>query len=138
MVKNTNDRIILGLKADITSEKEQLRVIKAQRPITNCSLEANGVRYNLHAINRETTIQLLVWINAQKISAVDLGLLDEYKICNYHADDWIKDLKSRLLTITTSEREAKLKSLEAKLHQLLSVEKRVELEIDLLKKEFNS
>ncbi|MFB0830237.1 hypothetical protein [Brevibacillus laterosporus] len=42
--------------------------------------------------------------------------------------DWIKDLKSKLDIVRRKEEEHKLKVMETKLHQLLSNEKKVELE----------
>ncbi|AIG26138.1 hypothetical protein BRLA_c018160 [Brevibacillus laterosporus LMG 15441] len=70
----------------------------------------------------------MVKLNAYTISAKELGLLNDYIISGFNVMDWIKDLKSKLDIVRRKEEEHKLKVMETKLHQLLSNEKKVELE----------
>lgn len=52
----------------------------------------------------------------------------------YNVDSWISDLKSRFSILNRKAEEARLKKLEDKLHELLSTDKKVELELDNLAK----
>lgn len=135
-MENKNDKIILKLKAEIAEEKKSLKKIKNFTPITNCSLDMDGVRHNLHVVQQPMIVTLLVKLNALRLSAEDLDLLADYTIGGYQLEDWITDLKGRLLVVGAKDRETKLKTMEDKLHQLLSSDKKVELEIDSILKDF--
>lgn len=132
-----NDKVILKMKADIAAEKDSLKKIKNFSPITNCSLELDGQRHNLHILTHPAILMLLVKLNALRLSAEDLGLEKEFLISGYQLNDWITDLKGKLLVVGAKERETKLKAMEDKLHRLLSEDKKTELEIDSILKEFN-
>ncbi|MFB0830782.1 hypothetical protein ACEU2D_14360 [Brevibacillus laterosporus] len=133
----TNDQKIMELRKQIEAKKEKIgRSIKFA-PITNCSIELDGVRYNLQVLTKEQIIALMVKLNAYAISAKELGLLNDYTISGFNVMDWIKDLKSKLVIVGRKEEEYKLKGMEAKLHKLLSNEKKVELEIDEIESMLN-
>ncbi len=130
-----NDNTILRLKEEVKKQKEVIKKIKPFVPVTNCSLDLYGTRYNLHTLNKETIITLLVRLNSYKMSAEELGLEEEFKISGYSTNDWITDLKAKHLLIGKKEEEEKLNKLETKLHNLLSQDKKIELEIDDISKE---
>ena len=132
MANETNDQKIMELKKQIEDKKAKL--IKSQKftPITNCSIEVDGIRYNLQVLNKEQLITLLVKLNSYAISAKELEI--DFVISGYHIVDWIADIKSKLDFVSRKEEENKLKVMESKLHQLLSNEKKVELEIDEIMK----
>jgi len=132
MANETNDQKIMELKKQIEDKKAKL--IKSQKftPITNCSIEVDGIRYNLQVLNKEQLITLLVKLNSYRISAKDLEV--EYVISGFNVVEWIIDIKSKLDFVSRKEEENKLKVMESKLHQLLSNEKKVELEIDEIMK----
>ncbi|WP_207306222.1 hypothetical protein [Clostridioides difficile] len=48
----------------------------------------------------------------------------------YDVQDWIDDIKSKLDILTINEERSKLEEMEIKLMELLSNEKKVELEIN--------
>jgi hypothetical protein len=129
IMSNVNDEKILELKAQIKEKKEKLKNKKKFVSVTNCSLEVDGVRYNLNVLSKEQLISLLVKLNSYKISAVDLGLLDTYMISGYKVEDWITDIRLKLEVVAHREEENKLQELESKLHVLLSNDKKVELEL---------
>lgn len=135
-METKNDKVILKLKAEIAAEKDSLAKIKNFTPVTNCSLELDGVRHNLHILTQPLVIALLVKVNALRLSADDLGLQKEFILSGYKIDEWVTDLKGRLLVVGAKEREAKLKLMETKLHNLLSEDKKTELEIDDILKDF--
>lgn len=137
MATEKNDKIILTLKAEIEKKKEQLKKVSKFSPITNCSLELDGVRFNLNAISLEQLYQIMVKVNTYKLSAEDLGIEKETKFSGYILEDWLTDLKSRLSILGMKEEETKLKKMEQRLHELLSTDKKVELEIDAIMKDLN-
>lgn len=133
MNTKSNDDKILQLKEQIVKKKEQLGKSQKFVPVTNCILELDGVRYNLNVLNsREQIIPILVKLNAYKVSAIQLEVLESYFISGYNVLDWIKDLQSRMDYVSRKEQEANLKQMESKLDLLLSNEKKVELEISAI------
>ena len=128
--QNTNDEKILQLKAQIKEKKGKLKGKKRFTPVTNCSLELRGIRYNLNILNKEQLTTLLLELNLFKMSAIYLELEDDYIVSGFSVDEWIKDIKAKLEIIKYEEEDRKLKLLENKLHVLLSNEKQVSLAIE--------
>jgi len=126
----TNDDKIMLLKSQIAEKKKGLKTKKKFSPLTNCSIELDGVRLNLQVLNREGLTHLLVKLNSYLLSAVDLGLDEEYVISGYVFDQWITDIKLKLEILKYEEEDRKLKLLESKLHVLLSSERQVSLAIE--------
>lgn len=129
MTKN-NDQRILQLKQQIEDKKEKLAKSSRFSPVTNCSLELNGERINIQTLGKERALDVLVQLNIYRLSVIDLGLLDEYKLSGYLVSEWIEDIKSRVNILSRKQEEQQLKAMETKLTKLLSEEKKVELEID--------
>ena len=128
-MSNVNDIKIMELKEQITTKRDKLNAIKKFSPVTNCSIELDGVRYNIQVLTREQLILLLVKLNSYFYSAKALELLDDYVISGYKAEEWIVDMKARLDIISRKEEEKKLKEMEIKLDRMLSNEKKTELEL---------
>lgn len=133
MANETNDKKIMELKKQIEEKKNKISKSQRFTPITNCSIEVDGVRYNLQVLTKEQLITLMVKLNTYAMSAKDLGV-DDYSISGFTVLDWITDIKSKLDFVSRKEEENKLKVMESKLHQLLSNEKKVELEIEEIMK----
>ena len=132
MANETNDKKIMELKKQIEGKKIKLGKSQKFSPITNCSIEVDGVRVNIQVLNKEQLTYLLVKLNSYAKSAKELEI--DFVISGYHVVDWITDIKSKLDFVSRKEEENKLKVMESKLHQLLSNEKKVELEIDEIMK----
>ena len=130
MENNKNDQRIITLKNEINKKKKDIGKIEVFAPITNCNLELNGTKHNIHVLSKENLLQIMIQLNAYRLSAENLGVLSEYEIRGYHVDDWIADIKSRLNNIKIKEETTKLIILENKLTELLSADKKVELELD--------
>lgn len=128
-MSNVNDEKILELKAQIKEKKEKLKKAKKFVPITNCSIELDGQRHNLQVLNKEQLMMLAVKLNFYKLSADDLGLLNDFTMSGYNLEDWLTDINLKLAVVVQREEENKLQALENKLQTLLSNEKQVELEI---------
>ena len=125
-----NDSKIITLKNQISEKRRQIDKIKKFTPITNCSIEVDGIRSNIQVLAKEQLIALVVKLNSYMSSAKELGLLDEYAISGYKIEDWIADIKSKLDIVSRKDEERKLKDMEEKLDRLLSNEKKTELEIN--------
>lgn len=125
-----NDDKILLLKQKIAEKKADVGQTKRFAPLTSCSLDMDGVRYNLHAADKDTLILLLCKLYNIRCSAEVLGLLDDCKICGFSVDNWFSDVKARLAVISQKDELTKLKAMEAQLDKLLSDDKKAELEID--------
>lgn len=128
-MENNNDQKILELKKQIEVKKKQINKSKKFAPVTNCSIELDGIRHNIQVLTKEQVISLMVKLNSYAMSADDLGLLHNYNISGFNVMEWIDDLKSKLDFMSRKEEEQKLKTMESKLDKLLSNDKKVELEI---------
>jgi hypothetical protein len=127
-IMSQNDATILELKKQIEEKKKELTAKFV--PITNCSIELEGKRYNIHTFSDKNTIMdLMIKINALFMSAKQLGFEDEYTISGYSIKDWLKDLRSKLEVVTIKEKEKSLKVMESKLDGLLSEDKKTEIEL---------
>ncbi|PYE51464.1 hypothetical protein HUB98_05595 [Paenibacillus barcinonensis] len=135
---NLNDSKILELKKQIEEKKKSVSKSKKFTPVTNCSIELDGVRINIQTLTKEQLISLLVKLNSYAASAIELELLDQYIISGYNIADWIGDLKSKLDFINSKDEEQKLKLMESKLDKLLSDDKKVELELNEIAEMLNS
>ncbi|MGG1440867.1 hypothetical protein ABE354_02180 [Brevibacillus laterosporus] len=133
----TNDQKILELKKQIEEKKKKVGMSQKFTPVTNCSIELDGARYNIQVLQKEQIILLVVKLNAYALAAKELGLLGDYNISGFNVMDWLTDLKAKLDFVNRKEEEGKLKMMEAKLDQLLSNEKKVELEIDEIESMLN-
>jgi hypothetical protein len=127
---NENDKTILTLKKQIAQKKSALKVSERFSPITNCSIELDGIRSNIQVLTKDQLVTLLVKLNSYKMSAKELGILADYFISGFCVEDWIKDVQAKLMNVNRKVEEFRLKTLEDKLDNLLSNEKKVELELD--------
>ena len=131
-----NDEKILKLKEQIAQKKKQLDKSKRFVPITNCSIELDGVRSNIQVLTKDQLVFLLVKLNGYIMSAKALEISD-FSIGGYRVDEWMSDIQLRIDILNRKDDENKLKDMESKLDRLLSNEKMTELEIneieDLLK-----
>jgi hypothetical protein len=127
---NENDQRILLLRKKIVDKKEKLKKIKKFTPVTNCSIEVDGNRYNINVLTKEKILTLMIKLNAYLLSAKDLEIDSNYTISGFHLEEWLTDLKNRLNVLSVKDEEQALKAMESKLTTLLSDGKKVELEID--------
>lgn len=125
-----NDQKIMELKRQIEEKKKKVGKSQKFAPVTNCSIELDGVRTNINVLAKSQIITMMVKLNAYAASARELELLNEYDISGYNVTDWISDLRAKLDFINRKDEESKLKLMESKLDLLLSNDKKVELELD--------
>jgi uncharacterized protein YdgA (DUF945 family) len=125
---NTNDKKIIDLKNVIATKKSQLKTLKFT-PITNCSIDFDGVRHNIHTLNSDALTFLLVKLNSYLLSMKNLNI-KSLSISGYSIHNWITDIKSKLEIIAQQQEENTLSALESKLKSLLSEDKKTELELN--------
>jgi hypothetical protein len=124
-----NDKVILNLKKEIEAKKKLLASEVKFNPITNCSLELDGSRYNLHVANKETLLVLIAKLQGMKNALAGVMPNETLTFGGYVVEDWLKDLTAKFQVQNVSREKERLQKLEAKLHELLSVDTKVELEI---------
>lgn len=129
-----NDELIIALKKQIEEKETKIEKGKRFSPVTNCSIDLAGVRYNLNTLNEDQIISLMVDLNVLNNSAKELGLEKEYKLSGFSIDDWMTDLKAKKETLGRKKEEQKLQVLKNRLHELLSSDKKIELELEEIKK----
>ena len=130
-----NDDKILDLKAQIEKKKREIGIVRNFNPSTNCILNIDNVNYNIHTFSKSQIIHMLVKLNSMMMSAKDLGLEDQLEFNGYNISLWIEDLM-KLLNITNIRQEqVKLMQMEKRLTEMLSDNKKIELELDEIMKE---
>jgi len=131
-----NDKKVLALKAMIQEKKNKIEKIKFVS-LTNCSIELDGVRYNILTLNRDHLTFLLIKLNMYWLSMKDLGV-EVLIISGYTVQDWITDIQLKLKALSQKVEEDTLKTFELKLEMLLSEDKKTELELSSMESFLNS
>lgn len=127
---NKNDDRILELKKHIEAKKKTLEEKKIRfTPETNCVLNIDGVIFNLNVCSDSDLLLLLVRLHSYQMAALDLGI-DRFEISGYNVTAWIDDIKNKLDVLAVKKEETDLKRMESKLDNLLSDDKKTELELD--------
>ena len=127
-----NDERIAALRTKIAAKRAALAGRSARfAPVTNCSLELDGTRYNLHSLGLESLIFLAAKLQALRTGAVDLAFAPtDLVIGGFGVDDWITDVKARLAVVAFKAEEAQLNALDKQLEGLLSSDAKTELALD--------
>ena len=129
MVMGKNDDKIILLKKQIEEKKSELNKVGRFAPITNCSIELDGIRYNINTLIKEQLTTLLVKLNMYRMSSHDLNISCNFKISGYSVSEWMTDIQSKIEVLNYKDEDNKLKQLEVKLTRMLSDEKKTELEL---------
>lgn len=129
-MSKTNDERILELRKHIDEKEKEIGRVVSFSPITNCNLELDGARYNLHAMTKEQLVSTMVKLQSYLMSAKALDLSDELTFSGYHVSNWIEDMQWKFLNFKKADELKKLKVMKNKLDELLSDGKRTELELD--------
>lgn len=130
---NSNDKLILGLKKQIEEKKSLLVKVGKISYTTNCSLPIDGNKVNLHVTNKETLLLCIAKLQSLKLGLNNV-LPDEVLIIDgFTVDEWIGDLINKFNSLNLSLEKERLNKLEKKLHDLLSLDTKVSLEIEDLK-----
>ncbi len=122
-----NDEKIFTLKKLVDEKKSKITNVRFV-PTTNCLISIDGSNFNLNVLDKDTLILILVKLNMYKKSLEDLKI-SNFKLSGYSIEDWMTDIKLKLNVLEQKEEANSLKQLERKLEDLLSVDKKIELEI---------
>jgi hypothetical protein len=133
MKKSDNDKMILELKKQVESKKKLLKSSERFSPKTNCNLTLHNERYNLNVVDKPTLLLLLAQLQSLNTSVKQVLPDETLEISGFSADLWIDDIKSKYSVLNRKLENERLNVLELKLHALLSIDKKVELEIADLK-----
>ena len=133
MKAKNNDATILELKKQIEVKKRALKSKERFQPKTSCILTLFGETFNIHTLSKQQMLLLFGQLKSIQTGISSLGETETVLINGYPLSEWIDDLQSRFFILNRKEEETKLKTLEDKLHNLLSLDKKVELEIESIK-----
>lgn len=128
-----NDKVILKLKEEIKEKTAALAKVKKFKPVTNCSLSLNGTRTNLHVAQKPELGLLLAQVTTLDNAFNEHFPEEHLEIDGFKATDWIKDIKAKYEIQNVSTEKKRLAALEKQLHDLLSLDTKVELSIEDLK-----
>lgn len=141
-----NDDKILILTDKISKMKKEM---KGDSPVfspkTNCIFEPyKGMVCNLHAMAIDELRNTLVYLNCIKMSCINLkdgefnDVINKYEPCynGYSINDWMDDIASKIRVMEHKEKTKELSKAEKMLEKLLSEDKKVELQIDEIAKQF--
>ncbi len=123
-----NDLKILELKAVIEQKKLECKLEKKFIPITNCLIEIDNVKYNLHVLQKDELVLLLLKLNSLILSAENLGYL-KVNVSGYLLTEWVIDIKNKIEMLNMKDKKLQLTKLEKRLSELLSNDVQIELEI---------
>lgn len=130
-----NDKVILNLKKQIEEKKKSLGKAEKFSPITNCGLNVNGVKTNIHTMSKENLLSNIAFLKSAETGLKQVLPEEKLIIDGFEVNDWITDLKSKFNNLNISLEKERLKQLELKLHNLLSIDTKVELEVSDLAKQ---
>lgn len=130
-----NDKIILSLKKEIEAKKKVLASATKFTPVTNCSLELDSHRTNIHVAKKDELLLLIAKLNALKTGLVASMPGEKLIICGYPVDSWLSDLIAKYNVLNVTTEKERLQALQEKLHNLLSIDTKVELEIESIKEQ---
>lgn len=127
---NKNDERILELRKQIASKRGKINSVGRFNPVTNCSLELDGERFNLNVLRVNELQKLLIKLTAYYEAAKKLELSSEADYSGYKLHEWKEDVEGKLNALRNLEERKNLVMMETKLEKMLSDEKQVELELD--------
>lgn len=131
----SHDERILKLQEQIEKAEEEALKLKKASYITNCIILIDSEKYNLHVLNEEALIMLLIKINNYKLSAIDLGIdLDKVKFGAYSLSEWIEDIKTRINIEKNNKHLKELREAKETLNSLLSKDKKTEMKLAEIEK----
>ena len=128
-----NDKAILDLKAEIEKKEAQLKSSESFKPQTNCILQLYGQSYNLHVVDKNTLMFLASVLDNMDKSTQALFPGEELIINGYPLQAWIIDVVQKYHVLNRKEEQKRLDTLKKRLLNILSTEKKTELELEDIK-----
>ncbi len=127
----SNDKRIIEMREKIRVKKDELESITKVEYKTHLSLNLVGERYNLNVVSEDILLGILLNLNMINNAIKSDELLQtEYKLEGYSVEDWIHDVKAKYELKKVRAKKSELIALENKLVNMLSEDKKTELELD--------
>lgn len=128
-----NDALIMVLKNKI--EKKKLGSKVKFEPKTTCIIELFGEKVNIHTL-RLGTIEPYLLLLKSMVDACDFSPVSSTScvMAGFTLEDWYNDFVSKYNSLKYAEDAAELAALEKKLDNMLSNDKKIELEIEEISK----
>lgn len=131
-----NDEKIMKLREVVAKKKKELKKYKKFSPVTTCRLEFDGQNYNLHTLTLSSASYLLVKLSLIKDKQDQLkekGIISvNITFSGYVIEDWIEDVTAIISDLEFRNKKQELRAIESKLEDLLSEDKKTELETNKL------
>ena len=127
----TNDEKILQLRAAIKVKKDTFKTLIKFTPKTNCIIIMNGQSTNINVLKADELQVLAVRLHGYATSAKELGFTT-FNFSGYSVADWLDDTLNKLKQLQLTTEKQELSKMEQRLEELLSADKRTELELDQL------
>jgi len=125
----TNDIKILQLRKKIEDKQKALFKIDKFVPSTTCILKIDGETKNIHVMNRSELQYYYVKLKSYK-NIADEDFDGDFEMCGFPISSWIDDISNKLAIMDQKNTEKQLIDMNHKLNNLLSEEKRTELELE--------
>ena len=133
---DTFDEKIVKMQAALAQKKAALEAMDvcSKTPWkTNGAFALDGKTVTLLTASEAMVLEvatLVLWDSKYRQEAASmLGIVDASKVQGYPAQDWLEDCKKRTAMLQMKERRAQVDSMQKKLDQLLSPEKRRQLDV---------
>ena len=130
---NKNDKIIFELQKQIKEKTQLLAKTKKFTPVTNCSFPLYGVNVNLHVADKETLLKIIAYLRSMQLGLEQILPEEVLTFNGFTCDEWLGDVLCKFNNLNISSEKERLSLLENKLHNLLSTDTKVSLEIEDLK-----
>lgn len=147
MAKKAVDTKTLQLIAEVKKQKSE--IARADRPTwrTNCSFSQNEGSSQTVNLQVESDVRRLIQIAAfieQKhvgyalaASSLSVESPPQFAWGGFSLEDWLEDIKTRLMKIQISAKRRKLEVLEERLNSIISPELRAQIELEAIASELN-
>lgn len=132
-MKNEKDELIESLLKQVESKKAGLERIRNPQFKTNLSLPIFGARINLNAASEEDLISALGLLYSM-VSMKDYYPETDFKYHGFSIADWRSDIILKLDQKKFQAKNAELREIEKKLQDLISEDKKKEIELEKIKK----
>lgn len=130
-MKNNDERILKLLE-------EKIEKYKRFEPKTNCMLILDKETININTVSKDNLKLLackLASLYQGECYLVQSGYLNldsSYSTINgFKIETWINDICNKIKSIEIKEEKSKLKQMKSKLENMVSDDKKVEMELDL-------
>ena len=133
---DTFDEKIVKMQATLAQKKAELEAMDACSKTswkTNGVFTLDGKTVTLMTATEATALEVatrVLWDSKyRQEAAAMLGIVDAAKVQGYAAQDWLDDCKKRVSVLQVKERKAQVDAMQKKLDQLLSPEKRRQMDV---------